>query len=150
MISKYFNTFETQADFDAAEIGCPSVSLVKEDNVIYYCENTVERSTMEYLDVSGMDKSFFGFKMLLKIAYQTKIVGVGGTSIAIAPFGILALEGEDMGANLAIAIAIDFKASAVIGSQLTDYSVILSEVYTEEQLAAIPRITKEQFYNLEA
>lgn len=41
-MSKYFNTFETQAEFDAAEIGCPSVSLVKEDNVIYYCENTCD------------------------------------------------------------------------------------------------------------
>ena len=58
-MSKYFNTFETQADFDAAEIGCPSVSLVKEDNLIYYCENTCDGKT-SYFDLSNQSDNVIG------------------------------------------------------------------------------------------
>ena len=109
--------------------------------------NAGSESTMEYLDISGLDKSYVGFKILLKMAYQVKGVGA---NISIAPFGLLALEGEDIAANITIAIAIDFNTSMVMRSQFIDYYTVLSKVYSKEQLDSIPRITKEQFYNLEA
>lgn len=100
-------------------------------------------STMEYLDVSGVDKTDMRYETILGSAQLFRYV-INGT-VAVAPF--------DMGSNVieyCEAIGIDFSLEFISQGQIVTIRDAWVESITEEELAAIPRITKEQFYSLEA
>ena len=98
-------------------------------------------STMEYLDVSGVD---YGIALCALYSYQNKILVQDGEAISISS------SVRDY-TQTYIACSICFSDTVVnAGKKTTILEELKSMSITEEMLAAIPRITKEQFYNLEA
>ena len=99
-----------------------------------------EISTVEYLDVSGINQEPY-FTMLLITSFVSKNKENG--VVAISPSA--AMVGYNN--SLIISLAIDFSFKTSNGTVL---ELLLNMGITQEQLDAIPRLTKEQFYNLEA
>lgn len=117
-----------------------------------------ESSTIEYLDVSGLDvankESVWSTLGLYSISVALKVSGY----ISYSPSSMYsALLGAPSDMNI-VAIAIDFNlpTNAFGFEIMTTKEYILSQKssdgsqITQEQLDAIPRITKEQFYSLES
>lgn len=105
-------------------------------------------STMEYLDVSGLDKSSYNFGMLARAAYLIRVVA--NNTIAVGTYGVTTIVNPDTVIANITSIAIDFKTPIISQGQLVDNELLVSSLYSSEELAAIPRITEEQFYSLEA
>lgn len=107
-------------------------------------------STMEYLDVSGLDEG--NLRRFLVYGYVAKFSNNGET--IFYPTALVSTSSEFL--PFLSAISIDF--TTVITFTGTSQNMTIKEVLlqtgstpiTEEELAAIPRITKEQFYSLEA
>lgn len=103
-----------------------------------------EASTVEYLDVSGMNANT---KMRISL-YSLYIKSANG----IMPSGsIISMWGnEEEPYNSITSISIDFDAPIKTGniSSINEFIKLVGG-FTQEQLDAIPRITKEQFYSLE-
>ena len=101
-------------------------------------------STMEYLDTSGAGEVEFaitGFSLLAK-AYRDGVKYVT-TTASLAFIGIV---GAGATPN---AVAIDFNAKIVYGELITTIKdFLIAQGITADQLAAIPRITEEEFYTL--
>lgn len=113
-------------------------------------------STMEYLDVSGVDFVNGGTKEgnLLLYSFMVKCNHTILGDNAVVPIGQLYIAGTSNVTSVH-ALAFDFSAKCIISSVIESVNVTLKELllqtgWTEEMLAAIPRITKEQFYSLEA
>ena len=101
-----------------------------------------EASTIEYLDVSGLEQA----STLAKIAISVKWSNSDGGYI-ISPWGLF--SGDDV---IFKAIAIDLSIPIYNSDFPTDVNFItLGEFMTNMgmRLDAIPRITKEEFYSLE-
>ena len=101
-----------------------------------------EASTVEYLDVSGLDK--MTKSALLEFSFYAKI-NTNGT--IVVAFGTMT-DVRSVPDNI-IALGVDTNASMIAAN--TTYTVIeyfkligLLDVYN-----SVPRITKEQFYSLE-
>ena len=109
-------------------------------------------STMEYLDVSGGDEA--NIRRLLVYGYVAKFSYNG--EVQFLPTANPLIDGILAIPLFPSAISIDF--TTVITFTDTNQNMTIKEALlqtgstpiTEEELAAIPRITKEQFYNLEA
>ena len=105
-------------------------------------------STMEYLDISS-------FSRVKKIPFLVTCIMARFTNDIFSPFAYMATYQADLSttATDATMVAIDFGAKLYTGETLLTVKELLFSPdygYTEETLAAIPRITKEEFYNLEA
>lgn len=105
-------------------------------------------STMEYLDISSFSKikkmPFLGLCVMARFANDI-----------CSPFAYMITYQTDLSttATDATMVAIDFSAKLYVSETLLTVKELLFSPdygYTEETLAAIPRITKEEFYNLEA
>ena len=109
-----------------------------------------EASTIEYLDVSGMADEMSVKKMALifqsylaKIFDDNKVYVIGGAGLLTVGDNINTItEGV-------VAIAIDFNAKIIMEGRIGTILEFLSNLFTQEELDAIPRITKEEFYSLE-
>lgn len=102
-------------------------------------------SNVEYLDVSGagaVESSVTTFSSFAKVSVEGMV--------AVAPTYVLVAEGAIGVGKFPIAVAIDFSAKVILGEPKTIKDVIISNGFTADQLAAIPRITEEEFYNLES
>lgn len=111
-------------------------------------------STMEYLDVSGVDFVNGGTKEgnLLMLSFMAKCNHTILGDNAIVPIGQLYVAGTSKTTSVH-ALAFDFSAKFIVNTGTTNVSLkeaLIQTGWTEEELAAIPRITKEQFYSLEA
>lgn len=111
-------------------------------------------SNIEYLDVSGMELSKNSkLYYLAIISIFAKAIIHGGSAQIIAPSLVsLSTMLTDITTISIKALAVDFSAtyaeyliSAGQGSAGTIKDVLLRFGVTEEELAAIPRITKEEF-----
>lgn len=110
-------------------------------------------STMEYLDVSGLDEATT-LTVLKKIAQSVKWRSTAGSSVGeinIAPYGLFgppSINGVEQAEFLAAAIDLEQLILNPSGglSELTPLSTLLP--FLGVDLAAIPRITKEEFYKL--
>lgn len=112
-------------------------------------------STMEYLDVSELDVANKNSKYAVLGAYSSSIKAKAMGYIAFVPSGVYdSIAAVSDTAILAVAIDFNLPTNAFGQTLMTAKEYILSlpgdSSFTEEELAAIPRITKEQFYNLEA
>lgn len=117
-------------------------------------------STMEYLDVSGLDGESQEYlkNVIVVLANMVKSQNDEGTFLGAPLSGIQIMFGTtNNNARTVIAVAIDFSqfVKAKIGNDVLELSLnqlILRSVegITQLDLDAIPRITKEQFYSLEA
>lgn len=96
-------------------------------------------SSMEYLDLSG---DSFGKEILPYFSTLAKVSKDGMVVILPTPF--LMTEGYIS----PIAIAIDFSAKVIIEEKITIKDCLALQGLPEDQLAAIPRITEEEFYNI--
>lgn len=99
-------------------------------------------SSVEYLDLSGAgDAELIVTKCsLLAKAYMEGMYYIGTTALLVLA-GLIGIG------NAPIAVAIDFNTKIVVGELTTIKDFIISQGITEDQLAAIPRITEEKFYN---
>lgn len=111
-------------------------------------------STMEYLDVSEVDFVNNGTKEgnLLMYSFMVKCNHTMLGDNAIVPIGQLYIAGTS-NVTFVYALAFDFSAKCIVSSNIKTVNVTFKEVliqtgWTEEELIAIPRITKEEFYNL--
>lgn len=96
-------------------------------------------SNIEYLDVSGVNQEIY-FTTLLITSFVSKSKENG--VVCILPSA--AMVGYNN--SLIISLAIDFSFKTSNGTIL---ELLLNMGVTQEQLDAIPRLTKEQFYSLE-
>lgn len=100
------------------------------------------QSTMEYWDVSRLDEEFA--KRCDNVAYFMKVRDVD--NVLIGPKGL------QMEYNQLLAIAIDVKAMLFCAQGMSFNAIQFLQMnygYTADQIAAIPRITEEEFYNLD-
>ena len=112
-------------------------------------------STIEYLDITEVSDATT-LTMLKKIAQSVKWRSTAGSSVGeinIAPYGLFgppSINGVEQAEYLAAAIDLEQLILNPSGglSELTPLSTLLP--FLGVDLAAIPRITKEQFYSLEA
>ena len=109
-----------------------------------------EASTIEYLDVSGMademsvKKTALIFQSyLVKFFDDNKVFVIGGAGLLTVEDNINTItEGV-------VAVAIDSNAKIIMEGRIGTILEFLSNLFTQEELDAIPRITKEEFYSLE-
>lgn len=107
-------------------------------------------STIEYLDISGlgferMDLIFDSCKIKLIYSNKTQITGGANLIILSSPEN---LESLIMSVNT---IAIDLNSKICRGGDKIETvreHLLSFNTFTEEQLAAIPRITEEEFYTV--
>lgn len=103
-----------------------------------------EASSMEYLDISSLSKT-------RKMMFLNLCVVAKFAKDIISPFAYMATYQTDLAttATDATMVAIDFGAKVYNNDTLlTTKEMLLNLGYTEETLAAIPRLTEEQFYTL--
>lgn len=98
-------------------------------------------STMEYLDVRDWDKTDILKKALISTAQLFRIVANGNVAVSTDDSGYI---------DYCEAVGVDFSLEIISQGQLMTLRDGWVQSLTEEELAAIPRITKEQFYSLEA
>jgi hypothetical protein len=98
-------------------------------------------STIEYLDVSGFDGPTY-LEILAIICYQAKTIQ------KVQTIGSMILLGEELSDIIAISydptILIDFNGNRVTPQELA------FQVDADADLSIFPRLTKEEFYNLNA
>lgn len=99
-------------------------------------------SSVEYLDISGAGDAEL---IVANYSLLAKVYMEGMYYICTTAF--LVLDGFIGIGNAPIAVAIDFNTKIFIGEKMTIKDFIISRGITEDQLAAIPRITEEKFYN---
>lgn len=121
-------------------------------------------SSIEYLDVSSpspIREAVIGFANLMKTE-DTNINYPGSSSILNIPTGItpignlfqsitgLGYEGYTAVLNSIKAVSIDFSTPIIMGEN--NPIITIKQVFSEaeEMLDAIPRLTEEEFYNLES
>ena len=108
-----------------------------------------ETSNVEYLDIRNIERKYD----LVWLSYNTSLV-INGNHM-IAPIGLMMVAGTDyhefINACAYVEIDLNSKRITVEGNQIVSTSefITLSGLMTQEQLDAIPRITKEEFYSLE-
>ena len=110
-----------------------------------------EASTIEYLDVSEMTDEMSNKKLsLIFLSYLTKYVNNNIVTISGGASLLVVANNNDSLLNGVVAIAIDFNAKIVIeGNTFNTILEYLSDSFSQEELDSIPRITKEEFYNLD-
>ena len=109
-----------------------------------------EASTVEYLLLSRNDSTILpaGVQFIMACALQFRIIY--DNNIFIQPSVSQCVHGSfsDIYSNIT-AIAIDFNQIIIYPGFNGTTKEYLLEYYTKEELNAIPRITKEEFYNFE-
>ena len=112
-------------------------------------------SSIEYLDVSGVEDLFQGqFPLRFILAaycYRCKYNHPNGSGIKVELFSQVVSWVEDPILFEMLALEIDFKGNCETdeyGQRSIEEQFLLLGI-TQEQLDSIPRITKEQFYTLE-
>lgn len=101
-------------------------------------------SNVEYLDVSGLEMRIKG--TLWQLAYMRKGYSATNGFDIIATSWLQASE-SDVKKAVMLSFSDIVMATKEIGFTIPQYCAQLG--VTEEQLDAIPRLTKEEFYNLD-
>ena len=112
-----------------------------------------EASTIEYLDVSNMDDNDNKVNLITK----SNIIRIEKDGYIMCTTPTMVLDSTltigqllDYFASATIAVCIDFNlVHKYPDGEFTNKELLFEHGFTQEQLDAIPRITKEQFYNLE-
>ena len=112
-------------------------------------------STIEYLDVSGMQESLL--TIIARFAPLCKINKDGEMAVGAPYYGLMLFTGElSTRITHVKAIGIDLsqrfdikKGTNAMNVTLIDYLTMMG-IATQADIDAIPRITKEQFYDLNA
>lgn len=112
-------------------------------------------STMEYLDISGIDindnPQFINIATTASLVYVSDYTAYGQTLNGVITYGQFVFIGSD--SQYVKAFAIDHNIDILNMQTMSGY-VTIKEYFRmlniEELYNSIPRITKEQFYNLEA
>lgn len=98
-------------------------------------------STIEYLDLSGVDESkilgFVSFGILAKIP-----------NAGIVPPTLFALENQVSDLRSTTAIAVDYGIEFIMGGMNMNVESLANNMGLD--ITSVPHLTKEQFYNLEA
>ena len=115
-------------------------------------------STIEYLDVSGVAETNENLRNgLVMFADIVKSKNEEGTYVGVCLYGIQTIFGfSNNNATTSVAVAVDFSRhikGKMNGGQELDMSIydllIMMGTATAEELDALPRLKKEEFYNLE-
>ena len=110
-------------------------------------------SSIEYLDVSGIDESMADVvEMLFIFSSVVRVIQKETQLHKIIPPLILNMSGEGEFKILYFAINFDLMYLGTLSDDeilISAKDVLIRMGITQEQLDAIPRLTKEQFYSLE-
>lgn len=113
-------------------------------------------STIEYLDVSGLEDLVLGQiplrAILTSAGYRCKYNHPNGTGINVDLVSQVTSWAEDIFTFEFLAVEIDFKANyttSVTGHPSIEEYLSGMMGVTQGQLDSIPRITKEEFYSLD-
>ena len=104
-----------------------------------------EASTMEYFEYDGDAKLLFAYAQYVKIDAPNMGAKIIMPYIPIAEEMISQFDGQ----IIAIGVNLEEKTFTNYGGSLTELTTkeqLLQNAFTQEQLDAIPRITKEEFY----
>ena len=117
-------------------------------------ESGGDDSSIEYLDVNGFDITDKNSKYAFLVMYSNSIKAKTMGYVAFCPSGMYdSMAGMSNIDILAVAIDFNLPTNAFGETLKTTKEYILSFPgdfgFTEEELDAIPRLTKEQFYSLE-
>ncbi|MBP3496799.1 MAG: hypothetical protein J6K33_03085 [Alistipes sp.] len=125
-------------------------------NALIICKlGGTSESNIEYLDVSGLgDESYFPALQQVSVYVKGKISngqmeGLEVTGVTMGMFALMTADIRDVKA-----VSVDFTSivSQKMGNEVQSMTVenmlVSNGNVTKEQLDAIPRITKEQFYDL--
>lgn len=116
-------------------------------------ESGGEASSIEYLDLANADSSITTDYWTLSFTALSLYSKVNdGGNVYTTPSGTVVCENPSFGVPwyYVTAVAIDFNSTAYFEGQIATVKDILSVFgYTDDKLNLIPRLTKEQFYNLE-
>lgn len=109
-------------------------------------ESSGDSSNIEYLDVSGLDKTDFSIKSMIKLSILVKVSTEYGNMIAPLAYTTM-LKDLDMMIHNTSAICIN--NSLIVDDRMAAVTVGETVKLIYPNIDAIPRITKEQFYSLE-
>lgn len=148
---KYLTNFKTKEEYEAFKAGdsylTPNVSFIETAGSVindsYQVQGGGSASTMEYFLADDM-MELGGFASVLKLYYEDE----GFTRIIPAcPWGA-----EEYQNSILVAVGLDLQSEFIgpepFSGKLIDIFVKMG--LSEEAIASIPRITKEEFYNLNA
>lgn len=103
-----------------------------------------EASSMEYLDVSGLDRMLA--EAILVSSYLTKFTTTDGRKFIGFEYMASALVDS---IDIIVAVCCDLNLKVNMnGNEMTVAEAIIQSGITQEQLDALPRITKEEFYTI--
>lgn len=151
---KHLKLFKTKEEYEAfkasGEYLTPNVSFIETAGSVINDSYQIQGgSTIEYIDVTGLDEdmrwAFLNYSSLAK--WKDSYSG----DVYISPT-LFAKRGADDLYEEAMAIAIDFSAMVTVTADSlgsVKESMSLEYGYSLEMLDFIPRITKEEFYNIE-
>lgn len=110
-------------------------------------------STIEYLDMTNVSSESWMMNLLIVSLFVKQPITLdGATANTVFPtFQSQTMRGDLMGVNQ---VAIDFKATIAMSMDgmtqtMTVADFLIQNGATQEKLDALPRITKEEFYNLD-
>lgn len=106
-----------------------------------------EANAIEYLDVSELDKTNFSIKLMIRLSISVKASTGDGNIIAPLAYTTTFNDLDTMIHNTS-AICINNSLIVDDGMGAVTVGETVKQLYPN--IDAIPRITKEQFYNLEA
>lgn len=153
-MGKYLTNFKTKEEYEdfkaSGEYLTPNVSFIETAGSVINDSYQIQggtASTMEYLDVRNIDEDL-KFS-LINSSYLIKIPAEGNNFIYPTLFAandfynILYVD--------TVAIAIDFSASVAFNNETLTIKEMIScdNGYPLDVFDSIPRITKEEFYNLD-
>ena len=113
-----------------------------------------ETSTIEYLDISNWNSNTSKSNLVVK-SNIIKVEKYGSTfcitpAMALGPMANSIGEALELFENATIAVCIDFNLVLKYpDGEFTNKELLLENGVTQEELDAIHRITKEEFYNLD-
>lgn len=116
-------------------------------NTIKNTQQGDEVSSLEYIRQEDLSESSIAINHLMRQGAQFIKVKFNN-QIAISPAGLL--FGVPADRLELIALGIDFNAKVIATNVFMTFKEnLISQGVTQEELDAIPRITKEEFYNLQ-
>lgn len=114
-----------------------------------------EASSIEYLDLANADPSLWDGEYWAIQFINVSLYSKGRNSegnLYVIPTGLVITNQSETGLSWSqvSCVAIDFNETICLGSVTTTVKDMFhSTGYTDDKLALIPRLTKEEFYSLE-
>lgn len=162
-MGKYLKNFNTTEEYEAFREGdqylVPNVSFIENTASVINDSWYVPQSggsgggNIEYLDIRQYTADIINNQYIATVlggAVSIKIIYNGMQFVGPVYFMLSVLNDIQAVVTNTIQVAIDWSAKTVIAGETKTVLDMALLKATQEQLNAIPRLTKEEFYNLES